>query len=171
MRNLSFLFIAAICFLVVACKPGSPFKTAVQYNDFIIGEQSKVVNLFKEYTNVLQSETSSEDADKSLKKCTEGMKKSIDTLSKAGGYNGNEEFVNAGKKLFEFYVKTINDEYGQIRKLQNKSKKISEADQKGIEQIAEKIANDETPIHSAFLKAQEDFAKKNNIQLMPNLTQ
>jgi hypothetical protein len=140
------------------------FKTAIEYNDYIISEQNKVVASMNLLSQAVESGTYL-DMDKALDSVRAQTKRSLKVIKGMDGYNNNTALKSAAVKLFSFYCKISKKEFKKMVGILKKGDKIKVKDMACMEKLSERISSGEMPLDDIFAKAQEDFAKENNFTL------
>jgi hypothetical protein len=166
LTSLILLFVSLNSFHLSAQKEsGTPqFKTAIEYNNYIIAEQTKINGTMTLLSDAIQSGTN-DDMDKALDAVNLQAKSSCAAIQKLDSYNKNEGFRNSAQKLFAFYSHISKKEFRQMIKILKKGDRISEKDIKHMNKINESITKKETLLYEAFTTAQETFAKENNFTI------
>jgi|GEM_PF-710390 len=183
MKKLNYLLVAfVLVFAIAACKSKTStdnnndkksnkttFATAVEYNDFIIGQQEKVIKAVLSMSDVMNAEKINNDDLKAKydvfgKEC----KKAMDTIKTMDEFNGNKTFRDESIKLFEFYYEIYQKDYKELVDILVKGDKISKADIARMKEIQESITKRENVRDGAFAEAQNKFAAENNMQIVPN---
>jgi hypothetical protein len=119
-------------------------ENAVEYNDYIIGEQLKIAGMMK----VVQ------------------IDRSIVALQSLAPYDGSHSFRDAAIKLFTFYRSMAHIEYRKLAALVTK-KEYTDADIAAINEIIVSITNNEKPLDEIFLKEQKEFAAMHSFTVVP----
>lgn len=140
------------------------FKTAIEYNNYIIDEQIKVTDAMNILAKAINA-NSVNDFDKYYKIQLDQAQSSLASIKKLGTYNGNGEFRNEAVKLFAFYYKITKKKINIFIKILKKQDRITARDQKRINRINDKIAVKEEALDAAFVLAQQKFAKENNFTI------
>lgn len=147
------------------------FTDPVKYNDYIVEQQNKIgekIIVFNEqmaldnmtydkilpYYNALLSTT----------------KDALDKLNKLEAFEKNADLKNAATELIKFYEKTFTNEYMEIMKLIFGSD-LSETTLNRVNELLQKITNEEGAFDNRFQTAQKAYAKKHNIELEENSLQ
>jgi hypothetical protein len=167
-----YIFILILLAAVTACrqsvkgKNGVEFKSAVEYNDYIVNRQSSVMQDIMDF--VKASETNLDSAGNMLSGLSQKMEKMKTEVSGMPAYKGDTAFRNAGINIFNYYKKVFNQDYKQlidIRKNGGDQTAEGEAEQN---RIVNNITVEEEKIDRAFYNAQRDFAQKNKMMLKEN---
>jgi hypothetical protein len=155
-----------VLFLFAAC---GPKMTPVEYNDTIIKEQSKILELMLQMTD--QFENSLDKADSIRIQVVAQTKTSQEIVSKLPDYKGNTELRDAALALFKFYEEIHAGEFKELIDIQRKDTSITMEDLVRVEEIQKTITDKETVLDARMEKAQTDFAKEHNIQIEANKLQ
>ncbi|MFH0865570.1 MAG: hypothetical protein V1904_05220 [Bacteroidota bacterium] len=170
MRTINLLFAAIIMLAISSCgsKSGSTsdtlsFSSAVEYNDFIIGQQEKILDCHKACTDAVDRNDitfAKTKLDELAKQC----KTSVDTLNKMDAYNSNTAFRDAGVKLFSFYKDFAGKGFKEELEIMAKPQ-LTPDDENRINQIENEFSTKEGDLYNAFIEAQNKFASENDIIL------
>jgi hypothetical protein len=139
--------------------------TPVEYNDAIIGEQTKIYKIMLRMADYFSKDL--KKADKVRLELVDQCQKSIDFLKKLPAYEGDKDFRDAGVALFTFYKEISEKEYKEIIDILKKEQ-IEPADVEVLRKLEEQITKREKPLDDAFQAAQQAFAKKHNLSLYEN---
>ena len=159
----SLLFIGIILF--PSCN-GSKKMTAVEYNDSIIEEQSKVIKLTIELVKNMDIDLVA--CEKNRVDIVKQCDSSLVILKQLEPFNGNLQFKSSAVKLFEYYKKVYSTDYKTLLEILNKGEDLTEEDVDQISLIADKVEKEEGRIEDIFIEAQKEFAKQNNIRIEEN---
>jgi len=151
-------------FVLAGCNSG-PKMTPIEYNDAIIGEQTKISKVMIDMANhfgddLSKSETLRQDL---VKQC----EASIKAVKELPEYKGNTKFRDAGAALFTFYKEISEKEYKEMIDILKKTQ-IEVADIERLTVLEKDIASRETPLDDAFQSAQQEFAKEHDLSLREN---
>lgn len=182
MKKISSFFIASILLsTIIACHSKNSsankndkssgkltFTSASAYNDFIIGEQEKIVKASLSLADAIRSRVN-EDIRDSYKKFGIQAKRSLDTIKMMDAYNGNSSFRDEAIVFFQFYNDIYQKEYKRMIALVMKdADKVTDLDKSRLKQIQLSVAADENKLDNAFTQAQEKFASENNLKIEKN---
>lgn len=160
-----------VLFIGIACSlplQAQEFKTAVEYNDYIVGQQDVVGTAILNLNMAMSEETIyRESIQPYYDDLLAASKIGLANISKMPAYEGNIELRNAAIELFVFYEQTFNNEYKQLLDLVFKED-LDDESLNQIDILLEKITNDEKPIDEKFAKVQAAFAKKHGFDLTQN---
>lgn len=143
--------------------------TPVEYNDIIISEQSKIIEITLELVENLDQDI--ELCEKNRVDIIKQCDSSLIIIKNLEAYNGNSRLKNSAIKLFAFYKKVYSTDYKILIDILRKGENITEDDMDQMSQIATKIELEEKDIESDFLEAQSEFAEENKIQMEENKLQ
>jgi hypothetical protein len=167
-----FLLIAFISSIIISCnepvkgRNGELYRSAAQYNDYIVSRQSKVMKNVMDFVSV--SETSLDSAEKLLDKYILQMDKIIEEISGMPAYKGDSALRDAAKATFVFYRKIFGKEYKEIIEIRREGGAFTEQGVAEMNGIVDRISREEEQYDKAFHNAQRDFAAKNNMKLTEN---
>lgn len=139
------------------------FSTAVEYNDFIIGQQEKILDCHKACTDAIDQDNitvAKTKLDELAKQC----KVAVDTLNKMDAYNNNTAFRDAGVKLFNYYKEYAGKGFKEELEIMSKPR-LNPDDENRINQIENEFSTKEGDLYNTFIEAQNKFASENDIVL------
>ena len=157
-----------LCLLVLTSFRNAETMTPVEYNDAIIGEQTKITKAMIEMANYFAPDI--EKSELLRKELVKQCDASIAALKKLPAYEGDTKFRDAGVNLFQFYKEISAKEYKEMIDILRKEN-IQTSDIDRLTVLEEQISKREQPLDEAFQKAQEAFAKKHNLSLYENEVQ
>lgn len=151
-------------FVLAGCNSG-PKMTPIEYNDTIIGEQTKISKVMIEMANNFSSDLGKSEALRQdlVKQC----EASIKVVKELPEYKGNVKFRDAGAALFGFYKEISDKEYKEMIDILKKEQ-IEVADIERLTTLEKEISARETPLDDTFQSAQQEFAKEHNLSLKEN---
>lgn len=164
--------------LFAACKNksytgsnGVEYKSALEYNDYIIGKQKEVVTGMTNYGNAAQ--LNADSAERILDHTIDEISKSLNDLKGMPAYNGDSSFRDGAIELFTFYKKSFSNEFKEMLTINRKIEKdnYDESDIARFKQIEESITKQEAPLDAKLKDMQTRFAKANNLKLGNNTLQ
>src|SRR5687767_7568825 len=129
MRRIFFLFILVI--VIVACNPGVKgkngvtYKSAVQYNDYIVNRQTILIKNLRDFSNVANRNLDS--AEVKLRLYADATSKMIEEIKGMPPYKGDSGLRDAAIRSFSFYKKVFENDYIDI--LQIKKKGLTKTDE------------------------------------------
>ena len=142
---------------------GAIFKTAAEYNDYIISRQMEVAGMIDQFTAA--SAVSADSAQAVLQKNSRVTGEYLADLSAMSDFKGDTIFRNAAVNSFTFYKRIFDQEYRTLLALDAKGENASEEDIQTIQQITQGVAAEEAELDKRFANAQRDFAQKNKLRL------
>ena len=164
-----FISLLTISFLLLQSCNSKPSMTPVEYNDTIIKEQAKIIELMFEL--VAKIETNLDECEAVRLKTIVQCDSSIQLVSKMEPFDGDASMRNTALDLFKFYKKAYENEYKEMIAILQLGDEITADDMARITLLNEELAKKETTFDAAFQGAQSAFAKKNNILIEDNKLQ
>lgn len=165
------LLLLAVLLVFIACnKPvkgpnGITYKSAVAYNDYIVGRQSTLIK------NVLKfgeaAKVNLDSAEALLDKFIPETEKVITELRGMPLWKGDSSLRNAAVQSFTFYKRVFEEDYRRILAIR-KDENAGEDEIIELNAIIEKISKEEEKFDKTFRNAQKDFAQKNKMKLIEN---
>jgi len=162
MKKTFILFISLL--LITACNNTNKIS-AVEYNDQIIEEQSKILRLMIDMAGSFDSDPTM--TDKMRQDITKQCDSSIKVVSEMAPFSSNTKFRDAAVELFKFYKDISENEYVEMLAILSKEA-ILEQDLARLNEIEANIAEREAVFDDNFQQAQKVFAKANNMDLYEN---
>ena len=144
------------------------FKTPVEYHNYILNEQQKVVNAIINLSNQFNSKDSVLIAIYNNTKAT--LKKSLENIRNLPPYDSDNEFKDAAIPLFEMYYNTMDVEYKEIVDLFIK-KDFGKKTQDRVNFLLNSINEKEQKLDDRLIEAQANFAKKYHLEIENNQLQ
>ena len=142
------------------------FGDPIDFNDYIIEQQTKIMRLVLELSNSDAMATDMKKARKMLAKIDEQTHRSIDNLNAVEPYEGGEDLLKAAKDLFRFYGEDMIDSYKELMDIAEKGREnITDADIESIDQIVAEITEKEKGLDNAFASAQQAFARQHGFRI------
>ena len=164
-----FISLLTVSFLLLYSCNSKPTMTPVEYNDTIIKEQAKIIELM--FDLVAKIETDLDGCEEVRLKTIVQCDSSIQFVSKMEPFDGDASMKNTALDLFNFYKKAYQNEYKEMIEILQLGDKITAEDMARMTSLNEELAKKETSFDSAFQGAQAAFAKKNNILIEDNKLQ
>lgn len=170
MRGLFFAVIIAA--YVLACnqpvkgKNGQVYKSAVQYNDYVIGRQTILIKDVMEMSKIAQTDLDS--ANKMLDLFVVETDSLITDIKGMPPYKGDSSFRDAAIASFSFYKKVFGNEYKQLLSIRKDGGDATEEGVTEMNRIVDNISREEEKYDKAFHNAQKGFADKNHMKLGEN---
>lgn len=162
--------------LFVSCKNDPPkgangvvYKSPVQYNDYIVSRQTTIMKNIMKFAEVAQSDLDS--ADHLLDKYVMETGRMITEIKGMPPYKGDSSLRDAATGIFGFYRNIFDKDYRDIIHLRNEQDGTSSDIEDRISAIVKKIEDEEKGHDDRFQRAQQNFARKNNMKLMENKMQ
>ena len=163
MKKLFYLFVISAVATTAACKKKI---TATEYNNKIINEQSKVLDLVLEF-NAKIDQDSFAQARSLLDKTVVQCDSSINTIDALGEFDGDAAFKNAAIDLFKFYKRIFSQDYKELLDIIEMSEP-TDGDYLRAADIAKKIENEEKVVDDKIQSTQKAFADKHNVIITDN---
>lgn len=143
--------------------------TAIEYNDAIINEQTKITQLTLDLIKSLETD---------LDKCEEirlatvtQCDTSIAVIKRIENFEGGEAFKNSALDMIQFYKDVYSKEFKDMIVLLKKGENITPEDINSFTVMNENISSREQALEATFKKAQTEFAAKNNFTIGENALQ
>ncbi len=174
MKKLLFILVVVTISLVscnqsVKGKNGVTYKSAVQYNDYIITRQTMLMKNVLDFGKIADENLDS--AESILKKYSLQAEEMINELKGMPPYKGDSALRDAAVQSFGFYKRVFDRDYIDILNIRKKGTDISDEDVEKANIIVDKIGKEEEVFDKAFHKAQQKYADKNNMKLKENKMQ
>jgi len=139
-------------------------ESAIEYNNFILGAQAKVINGML----ALNWDASLEAFNLEIENLIQLLNTIIKNVNSIDTYKHGKDFKEALKEQLYMYKDIAKNDFLEIFELQNKSptsdEEIKELSSK-IDAIYKRIEEKETPIDIKVNNAQIEFAKRYNLKL------
>jgi hypothetical protein len=145
---------------------GEVYKNAVQYNDYLVSRQNRIIKNVLEFVRV--SDISLDSAGNLLDKYVIEIDTIIMEIKGMPPYKGDSSLRNAAVRTFTFYEKVFNNEYRQLIDLRRQGANETEEGIAEMNKIVEQITVQEEKYDKIFHNSQRDFAEKNNMRLEEN---
>ncbi len=156
--------IGLICLSASVVSEAQSFKTATEYNDFIVAKQHKIINTNIEYISKLVHADDFETIENHRKEVIKKLEQTIAEMQALPPYKKNTAFRDETTKAFEVYLAAFSQEFATV----NLNKMDSEESFENMEALFKAQDAAEAKLSTAGLKvekAQSNFAKKNNMRL------
>jgi hypothetical protein len=163
MKKLAFALFFCVSYVSLVAQPKPTFKTAVEYNDYIVDMQMGIMNSIAAFTASFDSTSKTFTESKRLA-LVANSKNSIAKLKLMPAFKGNINFRNAAIKLFEFYQLIAEADYKKMVDIIFKQK-ITDADKVTLDELVKSVTEKEAVFDKAFLGEQKKFATANNFTL------
>lgn len=141
------------------------FKTALEYNNYIIDEQNKIGQLIVRFNDLVATSNNAEARKLLTGEMATQARASLRSISQMPAYNGDTKFRGAAVDLFSFYMVCFEKQYLQLLNIVTKEGDITTEDLDTIQKVQKEVEETEKKYDDAFSEAQNAFAKKNNITL------
>ena len=164
-----FISLLTISFLLLQSCNSKPSMTPIEYNDTIIKEQAKIIELM--FDLVAKIETDLDGCEAVRLKTIVQCDSSIQVVSKMEPFDGDASLKNTALDLFHFYKKAYENEYKEMIQILQLKENITPEDLARMTTLNEELAKKESTLDAAFQGAQAAFAKKNNIMIEDNKLQ
>lgn len=139
-------------------------ESAIEYNNFILGAQAKVINGML----ALNWDASSEAFNLEIENLIQLLNTILKNVNSIDTYKHGKDFKEALKEQLYMYKDIAKNDFLEIFELQNKSptsdEEIKELSSK-IDAIYKRIEEKEAPIDIKVNNAQIEFAKRHNLKL------
>ncbi len=168
-----YFLIPVIVILLAGCKTkntvgakGVAYKTALEYNEYIIHLQMDMKKDITEYTDA--ANVSIDEADKSLDKIINDASIKLKEIEGMPAFNGDTAFRNAAIALFSFYKTSFSNDFKEMHQLQRKVAAGTATDdvQEKLDKFEDVVSEKEAPLDAKFQETQAKFAKENNLTLI-----
>jgi len=144
------------------------FDNAVDYNDYIVDLQNQIGNLIIQFNEKIgQEDMTRERIQPHFDKMLATTKSAITKVEKLKGFEGNVALRNNALELFKFYYTTFSVDYKELLDIYF-SGNLDEAAIERMGYVLEKVTTNEAVYDDNYAKAQADFAKKYNFELIEN---
>jgi len=154
--------------LLQSCKPEKTM-TAIEFNDAIIAEQSKIIQLTLDFAKTMETD---------LDKCEEirlqtivQCDSSIAAIGRIESFEGGEALKSSALDMIQFYKDIYSNEFKTMIEILKKGENITPEDIESLTKINEEITKREQVLDATFNNAQTEFAKKNNLNIGENALQ
>ncbi len=171
-----FLIALLLGSVLIACKQsvkgknGVSYSSAVQYNDYIVDRQTKLMKNVLEFGKM--SDSQMDTADAALRRYANQAETMIGELKGMPAYKGDSALRDAAVRSFTFYKRVFETEYMDLLKIRQKGQEnITPDDVAEANRIVESISKEEESFDAAFKKAQENYAERNHMKLKNNSLQ
>jgi hypothetical protein len=166
------VIVVTLVFGISACnqpikgKNGVTYKSAVQYSDYIVGRQTKLMQNILDFSKAAENDLDS--AQKMLNKYIDETTKTIEEIKGMPAYKGDTSLRDAAVGSFGFYKSVFQNDYSRIIQIRKKGADMTNEDIKEMSDIVEKITKEEEGFDKRFHNAQKNFADNNHMKLMEN---
>jgi hypothetical protein len=170
MKYVSIIIVLVCC--IISCnqpvkgRNGVTYKSAVQYNDYIVGRQSKLMQNILDFSKA--AEINLDSAEKMLDKYAAEIASTIEEIKGMPAYKGDTSLREAAARTFGFYKNVFQNDYTRIIYIKKKGIEMTNEDMAEMKSIVNKITREEEGVDKSFHNAQRNFADKNHMKLMEN---
>lgn len=140
------------------------FDNPVSYNDYIIGEQMDVFDMYDKLLKELNEGTAATIGIAYDDFCNRSNQ-AYDNMNKLADFKKNTEFRDAAKDLFKFYSDVCQKELGELVDIYSKGTGLTEDEFNRADEITIYIQENEKKKNDILIDKQLIFAKKNNLSL------
>jgi hypothetical protein len=156
----------AACQQPVKGRNGEVYKSAVQYNNYIVNRQSTIMGDIMEFARV--SQTSLDSAGTMLDKYIPDIDVMINDIKGMPPYQGDSSLRDAAVNSFSFYKRIFGNEYKRLIAIRLTAANFADRGVAEMNGIVSQISKEEESYDKVFHNAQRDFAQKNNMSLEEN---
>ncbi len=142
------------------------FKSAADYNDYIVMEQTITGRKIEQFNKALAAEQIKE-AKKLHAELLTQLDASIAKIGSLTDFKGNTSFKNAAFELFVFYKMIVESEYATVIRIVEKEG-VNDKTFARINGIFTSIQRDEAVMYGQFDKAQKAFSEQFKMKLEEN---
>lgn len=170
MKKLALILIVAVGF--IACNSpekgenGVTYKTPVQYNDYIIERQTKLLEKIMKFADA--AKTDLDGASKMLDEYAQDASVMIKEIKGMPAFRKDTAFRHAAVNSFTFYKKAFSEYYKDIIRIRQEA---ADDGEEQLDRVLEKLTAEEKKVDYAFSLAQQSFAAKNKMKLQENKMQ
>ena len=167
-----FLVIIILGCVIISCNQpikgpnGVTYKSASQYNDYIVNRQSTLMQYVLDFSKAAEIDLDS--AQKMLEKYTMEAALMIGEIKGMPVYKGDSSLRDAAVRSFNFYKNVFQNDYSRIIYFRKKGAAMTDAEKSEMNTIDGRITKDEEGLQKSLHKAQRNFAGKNNMKLIEN---
>ena len=144
------------------------FTDAVKYNDFIVGEQTRIGNAIQAFNDAFNNTGDTAVLHNKRRDIVTQANQSYKQLQMTAPFKGDTSLIKHAKALFSFYVKIATNEYRQMLDVLFNKSNTQQQKNEQLTALLEKVTAEEKQYDTNFLNAQEAFAKKYHIDLKAN---
>ena len=149
-------------------KPGSNgivYKSPLEYNNYIMARQKKVVEGISVYTAASQGDF--QKASFELNKVVGIITDALKDIHGMSSFDGDSSLKVAAVDLFSFYKKSFSSDFREMLTISEKvhDSTITDADIRQYKNLQDGIAKVESPLDEKMKESQVTFAKAHNLKL------
>lgn len=162
MKNL-LLTSLVLLFGLMSCGPTA--QEAAEYNDAIVAHQKKVLDKVTELDNAIGN-FDEKLMEKSFAEVNSTVETALTEINKMDEFEGAEDLKKAAVDYFQTFKTLLGEFYPQLMEVFKLNPENYTSTEKRIADSLQTIINQKhKESQQVLLKAQEEFAKKNNIEL------
>jgi len=135
---------------------------AIEYNDMIVGEQTKIYTKIADFSNA----ESNEDMELALKILQQQIEASIAAVKKLGAWHEDAALQASTLRLFDFYKTITITEYREMLDIM-KHEQLTQEDVSRLEVLQDAVVEKEKKHDDDFAYNQDAFAKRWGFELAP----
>ncbi len=150
-------------------KDGTIFKTPADYNEYIIGRQTKVIRNIIDLGNRI--EVSPDTAYALLDRFTAETDSVMGDIKGMPPFRSDSAFRDAAIRSFAFYKTLFNEHYRRILKIRMRGDDATEEGVSELMEVMEKIKREEEMLDKQLHNAQTEFATKYEMKMRPSAIQ
>jgi hypothetical protein len=166
MKYMTAIFLLLICSVGGIAQTSAPqFATAVEYNDYIVDQQSQVGLAITDFMNEVNDSLSTKES------CTQKrlialakVKDCRDRVKSLSAWKNDKSLRDTALILFNFYVRTFEVSYATLLDLVF-TEPFTEDTELELDKVLAEIKADEAIYDEWFLSCQERFAAKHGFSL------
>ena len=164
--------VIALVIGIIACnqpvkgRNGVTYKSAVQYNDYIVSRQTKLMQHILDFSKAASNNLDS--AEKMLTEFTNETTQTVEDIKGMPAYKGDTSLRDAAVRSFNFYKNVFQNDYTRIIQIRKKGYEMTNEEVEEMQRIVDKITREEDGFDKSFHNAQKSFADKNNMKLAEN---
>jgi len=169
---LSVVLVAGLmaCKSSVKGKNGVTYKSATEYNDYIVNRQTSLMKRVVEFGKVADANLDSAQA--LLTKSVSEVETMLGEIKGMPPYKEDSTLRDAAIKSFSFYKRVFEKDYAEILSIRKKgAENITQEDVERANTIVENITKEEEGLDKSFQSAQREYANKNKMMLKNNEAQ
>ena len=139
-------------------------KSAIDYNDMIVEEQTKIGQKIIDFNYAVESDA---DMEMPLKLTLAQIDASIAAIENLSTWEDGAALKSSALQLFKFYKSIVSVEYREMVNILY-HENLSDADVNRLNELMASVSEREKKYDDDFQRVQEAFAKRWNIDLVPN---
>lgn len=154
---------------VVKGPNGVVYKNAVEYNDYIITRQTKLIKNFVDFGKAAQENLDS--AEHLLDRAADMSTKLLTEIKGMAPFKSDSSFRDAAVRSFEFYHRVLSKDYKDLLNLRRKSDEGDTEATSAMQDLVARVSKEEEGFDKTFHNAQKTFATDNHMELIDNSMQ